>query len=265
MTKLAKPRVLLIDIETAPITAYVWGLWDNNVPLNMVKSDWFILSWSAKWLGDAPSKTMYQDQRNAKNIEDDSKLLKEIWNLLDQADIIVTQNGKKFDIRKLNTRFILHGFQPPSSFKHVDTLQLAKKYFGFTSNKLEYMTDKLCTKYKKLKHNKFSGFSLWDQCLKGNLKAWKEMERYNKYDVLSLEELYNKLSPWDSSINFNLYHDDVINLCQCGGKYHSKGYIYTATSKFRRFKCNKCGNEVRDRANVFSKEKQKSLTMKPTR
>ena len=80
--KLAGPRVLLFDIETAPILAHVWGLWDNNVALNQIIADWHVLSWSAKWLGDPPSKVMYADQRNAKNIEDDKQLLQGKCNVL---------------------------------------------------------------------------------------------------------------------------------------------------------------------------------------
>lgn len=258
--KLAKPRVLLVDIETAPMLGYFWGLFDQTIGLNQIHSDWHILSWSAKWLGDKPSQIMYQDQRNAKNIEDDRDLLKGIWKLLDEADIIITQNGKSFDAKKLNARFVYHGFHPPSSYKHIDTKLVAKKYFAFTSNKLEYMTDKLCVKYKKLKPSKFPGFMLWRECLKGNIKAWKEMEKYNKYDVLSLEELYLKLIPWGSGVDFNLYHEEQTTVCSCGSrKFESKGYYYTASGKYSRHKCTKCGKEVRGRANLFSKEKRKSL------
>lgn len=253
-------KVLVFDIETAPILGYVWGLWDNNVALNQIHSDWYVLSWSAKWLGK--NQVMYMDQRNEKNVENDKNILKGIWKLLDEADVVVTQNGKTFDVKKLNARFVLHGFQPPSSFKHIDTLLLAKKHFGFTSNKLEYMSDKLCTKYKKLKHTKFQGFELWKECLKGNKKAWKEMERYNKYDVLALEELYTKLQPWDSSINFNLYHDGLVTKCNCGHtEFTRRGYFYSSLGKFKRYKCKACGRETRDRSNEFSKEKTKSLKL----
>lgn len=254
------PKILLLDIETAPIIGYVWSLWDQNVGLNQIKQDWHILSWSAKWLGDAPSKTMYQDQRNAKKIEEDGDLLKGIWELIDQADILITQNGKDFDQKKLNARFILNGFKPPSSTKHIDTKLIARKHFGFTSSKLEYMSDKLCKKYKKLKHTKFQGFELWRECLAGNKVAWKEMEKYNKYDVLALEELYNKLIPWDSSINFNLYSDSVENVCKCGSKsFLKRGFFYTNVAKYQRLRCNGCGAEMRDKKNLFTVEKKKSL------
>ena len=254
------PRVLLFDIETAPNIAHVWALWDVTVGLNQIVADWHVLSWSAKWLDDAPTNVMYDDQRGVKNIQDDKRLLQGIWNLLDEADVVITQNGKSFDQKKLNARFVINGFQPPSSYKHIDTKLIAKRHFAFTSNKLEYMTDKLCVKYKKLKHDKFPGHEMWTECLKDNIEAWKEMEKYNKYDVLALEELYHKLIPWDSTINFNLYTDDEDNVCKCGSTdFIRNGFYYTGVGKFQKHRCKKCGAETRSRQNLFSKEKRDSL------
>lgn len=254
-------KILFLDIETAPIIAKVWGLFDQNISLNQIEQDWSILAWSAKWLGDKPSKMYYQDQRKAKNVNDDKKLLQGIWKLLDEADIICTQNGRAFDAKKLNARFILNGMKPPSSYKHIDTKVIASKVFGFTSNKLEYMTSKLCKKYKKLSHKKFPGFELWTECLKGNQAAWKEMERYNKYDVLSLEELYLKLQPWDKATNLNNYTDHIVLKCNCGNKSFNKhGFFFSGTGgKFQRFVCKVCGWETRSKVNLFSQDKKDSL------
>jgi hypothetical protein len=255
------PKVLIYDIETAPIVAHVWGLWENNVGLNQIDTDWHVLSWSAKWLGAPDNEVMYMDQRGMKNIEDDSKLLKQIWNLLDQCDVVITQNGKKFDQKKLNARFILNGMDPTSSYRHIDTAQLAKKHFAFTSNKLAYLSDKLCTTYKKLtNHGQFAGHELWVQCLKGNLAAWQEMEKYNKYDVLSLEELYNRLAPWDNSINFNVYTDDETLTCSCGStSFRKNGFAYSNAAKYQKYTCKGCGKEHKDKNNLFSTEKKASL------
>lgn len=236
---IVKPKILLFDIETAPILAYVWGLFDQNVGLNQIHSDWYVLSWSAKWLGD--SQVMYQDQRSRRDIENDKQLLQGIWDLLDEADIVITQNGKQFDVKKLNARFVAHGFQPPAPFKHIDTLEMAKRVFGFTSNKLEYMTNKLCTKYKKLTKRKFSGFDLWRECLGGNDEAWNEMEKYNKQDVLSLEELYEKMAPWGNKINFNIYGKDD-HRCNCGSiNIQKRGYDYLVGGRYQRYQCKDCG------------------------
>ena len=251
------PKILIYDIETCPIEAYVWKLWDNNVSLNMIKEDWAVISWAAKWMGDDKT-VMYEDTRNRKSFRDDKKILEKLWKLLDEADIVLTQNGKKFDNKKVNARFILHGMEPPSSFRNIDTLTIAKKHFGFTSNKLEYMTNKLCSKYKKSGHAKFSGFALWKGCMEGNVDAWDEMKDYNVLDVLSLEELAEKLIPWDNTINFSIYAEE--NVCTCGSqKLKKNGFYYTNASKFQRYRCQECGAESRDKKNLLDKDIVKKL------
>lgn len=237
MSKQAQ-KVLFLDIETAPIKAFVWGLFDQNVALNQIHADWHLLSWAAKWQGE--KEVMYQDQRAIKDKANDKKLTLSAWKLIDDADVIVTQNGKKFDIKKLNARFIEHSLPPPSSFRQIDTLQLAKKHFAFTSNKLEYLTETLNTKYTKQKHKRYPGFELWKECLNGNLKAWADMEKYNKYDVLALEELYNKLIPWDTSVRINS------TACNCGtNNWDKAGRRYTNAGIYQRLKCRSCGAETR--------------------
>jgi len=254
------PNILFFDIETVPIIASVWKLWDNNVGLNMIEKDWHVLSWAAKWYDS--DEVLYEDQRDAKDFEDDKKILKSIWKLLDAADIVIGQNSKKFDVKKLNARFIMHGMKPPSSFRQIDTLLIAKRHFSFTSNKLEYMTDKLCTKYKKSGHAKFPGFKLWSECMKGNVEAFQEMEDYNKLDVLSLEELYEILIPWDDSINFSIYFDE--DVCSCGSTdFKKSGFYFTNASKFQKYKCTNCGAEYRDTDNLLKGAKRKKFRKNP--
>lgn len=265
MKKRTSPKILLVDIETAPILAYVWRLFDENVGLNQIKEDWHLLSWSAKWLHDPPSKLMYEDQSKEKDISDDKKLLQKIWKLLDKADIAVMQNGVKFDRKKLNARFVINGMKPPSPYKIIDTYLIARKHFGFTSNKLEYLSDKLAKKYKKLtKQRKFPGFELWKECLAGNKAAWKEMKLYNGLDILAMEEVFITLYPWENNINFNLYNEDGSpHTCNCGSnKIRKKGYSYTATSKYQRYLCLSCGANMRDRVNLLSKDAKKKLKVK---
>lgn len=260
MKKNNGPKIYIIDIETAPILSYHWGLFDQNIALNQIKRDWHLLSFAAKELNK--SKIIYHDQRNIKNIENDKHLVEKLWKLMDEADIIIGQNIKAFDRKKINARFLHYGMKPPSSYKMIDTLTISKKNFALSSHKLAYMSNAFNKKYKKLDHNKFSGFSLWSECLKGNKKAFKEMEKYNKYDVLSTEELYKTLAPWDSSVNFSLYNDNLDHVCSCGStSFKKNGFKYTSMGKFQRFVCNSCGSESRSKENLFSKEKRKSLRL----
>lgn len=270
--KVDSPKILVVDIETAPVIGYHWGLWQQNIGLNMILRNEAIISFSAKWVGE--DAVMYDDCReffdgsaaSMVNEIDDKDLIENLWILLDEADIIVTQNGKKFDAKKINARFLHHGLQPPSSYKHIDTLQIAKRHFAFTSNKLEYMTDRFCKVYKKLKHGNFAGFDLWKECQLGNPLAWDEMETYNKYDVLSLEELLFILAPWsDKMPNMDMYYDDEENHCFCGiTEWESDGFAYTSLSKFTRHKCTSCGAEKRGRVNLLAKSKRKTLQMNVT-
>lgn len=252
-------KTLILDIETAPILANVWRTWKENVGLNQIQQDWYILSFSAKWLG--AKRVIYHDQSAAKDIEDDTELMRKLWSLLNEADFVVAHNGRKFDLKKINARFILNGFNPPSPYKIIDTLDIAKGNFAFTSNRLAYLTDALCTE-KKLAHAKFPGFSLWKECLAGNKEAWAEMKLYNIQDTVSLEELYLKLRAWDANHpSVAAVNDpDVMSCPKCGGHHViHKGFRFTQTGKYRRYLCTDCGGWSRGREMVNSKEVRKNL------
>lgn len=262
--KTLHPKVLLIDLETAPCTLYGWALFNQNFGLNQIENEWYILSYSAKWLGS--DEVMYKDLKGKVSTEDDSELLHDLWCLMDEAEVVVGQNHRRFDIKKLNARLILNGYKPYSPVKTEDTLDIAKRKFGFTSNKLEWMTDKLCVEFKKQTHGNFAGFELWRQCMLENEAAWEEMRVYNIYDVLSLEELWLKLRAWDDrSVNYALYLDDTHTRCTCGSTHLIEdGYAYTSLSKFQQYRCQDCGGFVRGRVNLFSKDKRASLLMNVT-
>lgn len=257
------PKVLSLDIETAPIRAAMWSMWQKGVGLNQIETDWFILSAAAKWLGEPEDDIFYKDMRGKVHTEDDTHILDMLWKLLDEADILLTQNGVKFDLPKIKARMILMGYKPFSPVKHIDTLIIAKREFNFTSNKLAYMADKLCEKYKKFDHGKFAGYELWSEMLKDNPEAFDECELYNKYDILSLEELYLKMAAWDTKhVNFNLYNENEEHVCRCGSRaVVESGFAYTGVSKFQQYRCLDCGATTRGRVNLFSKEKRKSLHM----
>lgn len=238
-------KCLVFDIETAPITAYVWDLKDQYVNLNQIVKDWYVLAWAAKWLGTPAKSVMYMDQRGRKNLPNDKKLVTAIWKLLDQADIVITQNGQKFDSQKLNARFIEHGLNPPSPYTHLDTYQILKRTAGFSSHSLEFLTGKLCTKYKKLSHPKFPGMRLWAECLKGNMAAWDEMKKYNIHDVLSTEELYLKVRAWTPQTAPKVFTQAPMDrVCTVCGSTRLKSYGVRPIGArlYQRLMCLKCGH-----------------------
>lgn len=253
------PRILILDVETAPVLGNVWQLFQQNVALNQIQRDSYLLSFAAKWLGE--DEVFYYDKRDSWDTEDDSELLEPLWHLMDEADIVLGQNSIRFDEKRINARFIINGFPPPSSYRSIDTLQMAKRHFGFTSNKLEYMTEKLCKKYKKLKHKNYPGFELWSGMLRGELAAFEACQEYNIYDILSTEELYTILRPWyKAHPNVNVYYDDNATRCKCGSlDWEHDGYTHTNLAKYDRFRCQDCGAEIRGSVNLLPKEKRATL------
>lgn len=185
------PKVLLVDIETKPMKFWAWGVWDQSLSQNMMIEDKAILSWSAKWIGESPDKIFYKDQRGKeKNLMNDKALLKPLVKLMDEADFIIWQNGDGFDYGEINNRIAEHNLPVPDLYKTIDTRKLAKRHMRLPWYSLAYMTERFNKKYKKLSHQEFPGFSLWDGVIRGNKKAWECMKKYNQFDVLSMEELF---------------------------------------------------------------------------
>lgn len=229
-------KLLLIDIETAPNTAYVWGLFKENIPLARLLESSYVMCWSAKWYGEDVTyfSSVYHTTMKS--------MLKGIHKLLSEADAVIHFNGSSFDIPTLNKEFILHGITPPAPYKEIDLLQVARKQFRFTSNKLDFIANAL--KVGK-KHD--TTFELWVDCMNKDPEAWKTMEAYNRQDVLLLEKVYDKFKPWiKNHPNMAVYTDSGLACPNCGSTHVTKrGFARTAMLKYQRYQCNGCGNWFR--------------------
>lgn len=233
--------------------AYVWGIWKQNVGLNQIVEDWSILTYAARFLGE--DYTYYD---TAKGKKTDEECLQTLWTLLDEADVVVAHNGERFDVPKINARFLKYGLTPPSPYKQIDTLKVAKRNFRLTSNRLDYIAKFLGFEGKM----ETGGMELWIDCMNGVAAAWDKMLDYNIKDVDILEWVYMELRPWiHNHPNVALYDDDETPRCPaCGSVHiHYRGYAYTPVGKYQRYVCTDCGKWGRTAANVLSKEKRKNL------
>ncbi len=254
---LPKAKILFLDIETAPVKAYVWRMWKENISLDQVISDWFMLSWSAKWFNSEEVMSDVLTSDEAIN-EDDERIVYSLWQILNEADIVVTHNGIKFDLPKIQSRLVIHGFPPTTPYKQIDTCKIAKQQFGFSSNKL----DALAT-YFGIENKIKTNFKLWSDCLNGCEEALFKMEEYNIMDVIILEKVYLKLRPYiKGHLNIGLFENNA-NVCpHCGshdvnqipGKYH-----YNSTTLNILFRCSSCGAVSRGYKNIYPEEFKKSL------
>lgn len=256
-------KTLTIDIETAPLESYHWRLWDENISLDQIRVEWTVLSYCAKWLGK--DRVLYADTggRGVRKVRDDKGVLREIRELLDEADIVVAQNGNSFDIKKINARLLMQGFGPYSPIRCVDTKLAAQRYFGFTSNKLEWLAKHL-TETPKSSHKEFPGFELWAEVLKDNPRAWAEMKRYNKADVVATENLYLRLRPWIADHpNMGIYSDVERPLCTHCGSDHvivSKHRISRKQqSAYIQYVCRECGGYSRGKAMQTPLSKRRTM------
>lgn len=262
------PKILVFDIENAPHLAWVWSFWNTNVV--DVEQYSYLLSFSYAWydlrtndIGEVGFVSVMQDPEWGPDSDRDIHVVMKLWELLDEADIVIGQNSKSFDIKKFNARGVVHGLRPPSPFTQVDTKTAASAIGNFGSNSLKHLAKQLGITLKE--ENR--GFGLWRDCMRGDEKAWAEMESYNKQDVRATAALYSRLLPWMPSSqhpNLGLYIADEGKVCRnCGNKeresggegFQYRGKHVTNASKFRTVCCNKCGSYSRE----FQRVPQRSL------
>jgi len=242
----SKMKILILDIETSPNDAWVWGIWQQNIGLNQLKGATRTLSWAAKWYHK--DEVMYASERTHSH-ED---MIRIVYDLINEADVVVGWNSKNFDRKHLNREFIELGLPPTTQATDVDLLNVVRKHFKFPSNKLDYVAGVLLGEHKL----DTGGFALWVECMNGNKEAWKKMEDYNIEDALLTERMYDRLKGWITNHpNHGLYIEDQEDpVCRnCGGSHViKKGQEYDATGMFayQRYKCTDCGANLRGRRHI---------------
>lgn len=238
-------KILLLDIETSPNTAYVWGMWKETIPLARLIESSQVLCWTAKWYGD--EKVHFESIHKSRP----ATMLRRIHRLLDAADAVVTYNGDRFDLLVLNKEFLLAGLPPPAPYKSVDLYKVTRRNFRFVSNKLDYICQQL-----DLGQKIQTDFSLWVRCMEKNSEAWEKMEAYNQHDVRLLEHLYIKLRPWiKGHPNHSVLSGDLVCPVCGSAHYHSRGTAFKAAGLYKRYQCADCGKWFRDNKTTAKKEK----------
>lgn len=246
-------KILFLDIETSPATAYIWRLWDKFIPVDSLVTPGNTLCWAASWLGS--DKVMFDSVHQ----NSEEEMLAGVYELINQADAVVHYNGTKFDIPTLNQGFLKHGFTPPSPIKQIDLLKTVRSRFRLMSNKMDYVAKFLGLEGKKA----HKGMQLWKDCMAGDDKSWKVMEAYNKQDVRILKKLYKKLLPWiKGHPNVSLYKgSDKLSCSTCGShRIHHRGYAHTNAQVYKRYVCLNCGTW--NKARLAEKLERKGVTVR---
>jgi len=248
------PRIMHLDIETSPIISYTWGRWDQNISMNQVVQDWFIMAFCA----DIDGVIHYRDQRDSDPLNNDLDLCKKLHELLSSVEIVYGWNLNKFDLKKINARFFFHKLPPITTYRSIDGLLVLRNKMSLTSNKLDDVA-KLLGLEGKLKSNEFPGQELWNECLKRNPAAWDSMRAYNVQDVKILKDVMEFVDPWHSKINFGVFEHG--SKCSCGSMEFTllELPIVTNSGKFAAYRCDDCSRVLKDKTNLLHPETRKSL------
>jgi ribosomal protein L37AE/L43A len=194
-----------------------------------------VACWAAQWLDE--DEIMHDSSYKSS----EKHMLRGIHKLLDEADVVVHQNGERFDVPMLNTEFLKHGMKPPAPFKQVDLKKISQQKFRFPTSKLEYVAKAVGAGEKMKEH---VNFELWTKCMEGDPVAWDLMEKYNKQDVRITTRVYKIYLPWISKHpNAGSYRDGDKEVCpNCGSKhYHRRGFAVAHLKRYPRFQCQDCG------------------------
>ena len=196
-----KPRVLYIDIETSLTDIYGnFGLKVRGEYINprMIRHPYFIICWSAMWMDTHKLYSGCVTQQAALEWTDKDILLP-LFDLMDKADIVAGHNVDGYDVKRINTRLKLNGFEKPEKFKTIDTLKIARAKFAFESNKLDHISQILGLRPKD------------DMCIEdwieisetGNKKILKKMLHYNHGDVITGAKVLESFEDWsDKPLDF---------------------------------------------------------------
>lgn len=243
-------KILFLDIETKSSVVNAWSLYPDSIGLNQIIKRGTVICWAAKWKDS--KEIIFDSEWNSSH----KRMIKHMWNLLDEADAVVHYNGQAFDMKELNRQFLLQELPPPSPYKQIDLLRAVKRKFRFISNKLDNISQELGIG-SKIKH---SGMDLWNDVEKKDPEARKLMQKYNEQDTLLLEKLYNKLLPWlGGFVNYNTF--SPLSVCPTCGSNHlnKRGFQKSNTRTYQRWRCMSCGSWSRSNKAIKELNKSESI------
>lgn len=219
-------KILILDVEWRPTKAWVWQPWKENILPEKIIEHGGLLCVGVKWLGEKTCYLYSEWEHGHKG------MLEAVHEMMSEADAIVTYNGDKYDLPKLQGEFLLNGFPPPPPPTSIDVLKAVKK-FGLFMNRLAFVGPFLGVG-GKLAHE---GMSLWTKVIAGDTKAQARMAKYCVQDVVLLEKLYKKVKPYIRN------HPQLKAGCpNCGSdKLQSRGYTRSRLFKTQRIHCQSCG------------------------
>ena len=238
-------RIYLWDIETAKIKFSHYGysrkLLNPYLSSDAIERPLWIpcASWKMLGVDKIYSACVLDDKKRFKKAyHDDYVVVKALWDMVHEVDVLVGHNGDAFDWKKFTARCAVHNLAPPPRPLFVDTLKVARSCFGFDANDLRFLARLFELPQKKEQAPD------WDLIAIGDEDEIKRCARYNKQDIRVLEPIYLKLRPWmKNHPNVNVAHDLPHSVCPACASPNIKkrGFNLSRTGRRQRYQCNDCG------------------------
>lgn len=230
-------RVLTLDIESKPLISAHWGLFKQNIGIGQIIDHGGLLCFAAKWY-DSDEVLFYSEWEHGYDT-----MLQAAWVLLDQADVLVTYNGIRYDVKKLNWEFIQAGKPKPMPYRHVDLFKVNRAVADPPSRKLDYLAQRTLGDHK----TPHAGMKLWMDVMDGDTEAQSLMEEYNRQDVALTEREFDRLRPWLTGVPHLGAIAGVHGSCpSCGStKLKRAGTAHANVATYKAYRCEDCGTPVR--------------------
>jgi hypothetical protein len=227
-------RILTLDIESSPNLGYIWDIWKGPMRPQQVVQQWDVMMVGTHWLGSQDPVKVFTEFHHGY-----MPMLAAVWDMVDQADAMLTYNGKRFDRPRLNTVWAVNGFTPPSPTADIDLDETIRREFQFPSHSLDYASRQFGLGGKVAN----SGFDLWRRCMLREAAAWEEMMEYCGGDVTLTEKVYFKILPWIKRHPSQAAVDGELRCVNCHKTETlvKQGIARTLVRTYQRYRCSDCG------------------------
>jgi hypothetical protein len=229
-------KILTIDIERLAGTAYAFDPKTRYIGA----SNWITpprtVCWAARWYGQ--KRVMFE----AEWIDRD-RMVQRSWELYDQADIVVTFNGIRFDNKHLRSLWFEAGMPPPRPWKDVDLFAISARQMGFEFKSLDFLTRRLGRPGKQLHYNVWQTQAAVD----GDKTAQAELRTYNAGDIELTEWLYDRFRGWIPSHPFigTIGDEKMCNQCGSQDLTLQPSRHRAVVLDYALYRCDNCGGNVR--------------------
>ena len=242
-----EPRVLIWDLESSLLEGYFFRIWQENIPMRRIKKQAHLLS--ASFAYNDESVQGFRLTPEQVKTGDDFDVVCKVVEAVNNCDLMITFNGKRFDVKLLNTRALFWGLPPVKAPKHIDLFEQSKRVFKFPSNSMQNVSMYLGENGKL----ETSGSNLWERCAEWENyeeceKALIEMVTYGNQDIEATRDLYKRFQGWMKGVpNLGVITNEVtenktLRCIHCGSDdvFPLDQKAYTSVSSFDLYRC---GNE----------------------